>query len=266
MKKRLFFSAQVVLLSLCIGSLFVLVFQLSGNFNPLARFDHAKPSYNRIEAYDPSLARLNSLTKLRQYCDSIYSEQVFTGKSAGFENVYTDIVSSVVRDRFFHGYSYYSFEDNYMAAMLSKVTVPGLSALVIPDEILKYPYAACSQQAIVMMELLQSKGFKTRKIAFDDKTIYGGHFAFEVFYEGKWHFHDPDMEPDKTVLTNYGRPGIDFLVHNKDILLQAYHRYSQQEIVAVFSSYSYGAVNKFPAPKAAIFQNVNILGLLKKIC
>jgi hypothetical protein len=106
-----------------------------------------------------------------------------------------------------------------------------------------------------MMEVLKNKGFSTRKIVFTGKK-FGGHFAFEVFYGGSWHFHDPNLEPDKTLLNSYGRPGIDFLVHNPDILLKAYRNHSKEVIMDVFTSYTYGAVNKFPAPKAMIFQKI----------
>jgi hypothetical protein len=252
MKKRILFSMQMVLFGLFNFSLLATILQLSGDSNPLSRFDHDKPVYNHVEAYDPALGRLNSLEKLELYCDSIYAETVFTNNAVEFEKTYTDIVSSTIRNRFFHGYSYYGFGNNYLATFVSKTTIPGLSALVIPDDILQYPYAACSQQSIVMMEVLKDKGLITRKVSFQGKT--SGHFAFEVFHDGVWHFHDPNMEPDKTVLNNYGRPGIAFLARNPEILLQAYSRYPKEEVLDIFPSYSYGPVNKFPAPRAIIFQ------------
>jgi hypothetical protein len=254
MKRKILFSAQIALLLLFGFSFLAFIFQLTGKSNPLSKLeDSTKSVYNGIEAYDPSLSRLNSLEKLEQYCDSIYGEKAFAGGSIEFERTYTDIVSSAVRNRFFHGYSYYSINDNYLAKIVAKVTMPGLNALVIPDEILKHPYAACSQQSIVMMEVLKDKGLSTRKISFEGKK-FGGHFAFEVFYDGTWHFNDPNLEPDKSVLDNHGRPGIDFLVRNPDILTKAYAHRSSEEILDIFPTYSYGPVNKFPAPKALIFQ------------
>jgi len=254
MKKRLLISAQAVFLGLFILTLLATILQFMGKSNPLTRFDKDKPVLDRIEAYDPSLKRLNSLGKLEKYCDSMYASKSADGSPGSYENDYTDIVSNAVRNRFYHGFSYYGYGNNYLAAAISKVTIPGISALVIPDEILKYPYAACSQQALVMMEVLKNKSFKTRKVGFDNRTSYGGHFAFEVFYEGAWHFCDPDMEPDKEVLQAYNRPDIDFLVANKNVLLQAYHRYPKEQILAVFGSYFHGEVNEFPAPHAYIFQ------------
>src|SRR5206468_12316967 len=114
-------------------------------------------------------------------------------------------------------------------------------------DILKYPYAACSQQSIVFMEILKRKGFNTREVGFQGKT--SGHFCFEVDYNGGWHFYDPDMEPDTIILNAYNRPGIAFLARHKDILLKAYHQYPPELIMDIFPNYFYGSVNTFAAPK-----------------
>ena len=255
MKKRSLFLVQIILFGLFSFSLLATILQSSGTLNSLVRFEQSTPVYNHTEAYDPALSRLNSLGMLERYCDSIYSQRIFEDPAAQFQTTYTEVVSTTIRNRFFHGYSYYSFNDNYISTVSSKITIPGLNALVIPDEILKYPYAACSQQSLVMMEVLKHRGFKTRKVGFLGKK-FGGHFAFEVFYDNAWHFNDPNLEPDKNVLNDYGRPGIDFLVHNPDVLLKAYSRYPKEKIMDIFPNYFYGPVNTFPAPRAIIFQKI----------
>jgi hypothetical protein len=252
--KRLLYSAQVILFGLFNFFLLATCLQVFGDSNPLTKLDNKAMAYNNIEEYDPSLSRLNSVSKLVKYCDSLYLVTVSTNNQEEIKKDYTDIVSSVVRKRFYHGYSYYGFSNNYMALLVSKVTVPGLGAVVIPDDILKYPYAACSQQAIVMMEVLQSKGFETRKVSFQGKT--SGHFCFEVYFENGWHFYDTNMEPDINVLNSYGRPGIAFLVSHPDILLKAYRQYPKNEILDIFPTYTYGEINKFPASRALIFQKL----------
>lgn len=258
MKKRILFSAKVIFLILFVLSLLATLLQFTGKSNPLTRFNQPVPEYNRIESFDPALARLNSVQKLEQYCDSVYSERILLDNSTNFERTYTDVVSEVVRSRFYHGYSTYGYGDNYLASSIAKVTIPGLSSLVIPDEIMKYPYAACSQQAIIEMQVLEDKGFKTRKIIFHGKT-YGGHFAFEVFYEGGWHFHDPNMEPDKALLASYGMPNIDFLAHHPDLVVKAYNRRPKEQMLDIILNYSYGPVNTFPAKKAMLFQKATTL-------
>lgn len=252
--KRLLFTAQYILLGLFIFTLLATGLQALSDSNPLSKLDNKAPVYNNVEEYDPSLSRLNSIDKLVTYCDSLYLVKDFAMNQEEVKRDYTDIVSAVVRKRFYHGYSYYGFSQNYMALLLSKATISGLGAVVVPNDILKYPYAACSQQSIVMMEVLRSKGFDTRKVSFQGKT--SGHFCFEVYFEGGWHFYDTNMEPDPNVLNSYGRPGIEFLVNNPNILVKAYGRYPANEILDIFPTYQFGEINKFPAPKALIFQKL----------
>jgi hypothetical protein len=253
--KRVLYTAQVILLGLFGLSVLILLLQFTGNSNPFTKFDNAKPSYNNVEKYDPSLARLTNLEKLEQYCDSLYVANGYASNQENFEENYTILVSSVVSRRFYHGYSYYGFKDNYLAFLFSKVTNPGYSAVVVPNDILKFPFAACSQQSIVMMELLRAKGLKTRKISFLGK-VAGGHFCFEVFYNNSWHFFDPNMEPDVAVLNVYNRPGIAFLVNHPNVLLEAYRLHPKETILDIFPTYSYGEVDKFPAPTAIVFHKV----------
>ncbi len=255
--KRLLYSAKNILFGLFIITFSATCLQLLGSWNPLTFLDNKDPVFNREEEYDPSLARLNSIDKLVQYCDSIYLSKVFTKDQEEIKRDYTDVVSSVVRKRFYHGYSSYGFSSNFMSLLLSKVTVPGLDAVVVPDDIMKYPFAACSQQSIVMMEVLQSKGFETRKISFQGKI--SGHFCFEVYFGGSWHFYDTNMEPDVDVLNSYDRPGIAFLVNNPEILVKAYSKYPREEILDIFPTYTYGEINKFPAPRAIVFQKATKL-------
>ena len=102
------------------------------------------------------------------------------------------------------------------------------------------------------MEILNRKGFPTRKVKFQGKQR--GHFCFEVYYNNDWHFYDPDMEPNVAVLTAYKRPGIDFLTKHPDVLYKAYQQYPKDKVADIFMNYSYGAINTFAAPKAIIFQ------------
>ncbi len=210
--------------------------------------------YNYTEEFDPTLKELNSVDKLASFCDSLFKEETRTNSVTSYEQIYSDIASSVVRKRFYHGYSLYGFSNNYMAMFLAELTKDGFSAIVIPDDILKYPFAACSQQSIVFMEILARKGFITRKVGFHGKIT--GHFCFEVYYEGSWHFYDPDMEPDVNVLNSYNRPSIAFLACHQDILLKAYRKWSTTLVLDIFPNYSYGRVNTFAAPRAIIFQKL----------
>jgi len=190
------------------------------------------PKFAYREDFDPSLLRLNTVDKLVTYCDSLYSEKIYKGEQVKFQETFPAIVSAVIRDRFYHGYSSYRIKNNFLAALVSRFSMKGLSAIVIPDDILKYPYAACSQQSIVMMEILERKGFTTRKVGFQGKL--NGHFCFEAYYDGGWHFYDPDMEPDVTVLNAYNHPSIALLARHPDILVKAYHQYPAEQVLDIF--------------------------------
>jgi hypothetical protein len=252
--KRLFFFLQLGFFIVFNFFLLLTVYQLAGPGVSIQGLVRREPHYNHIEEFDSSLTRLNSLNKMATYCDSLYSENTYTKGPTQFEESYPDVVSSIVRKRFYHGYSYYGYKNNFLAQLVAKFSLTGLNAIVIPDDILQYSYAACSQQSIVFMEILKRKGFITRKVGFNGKA--SGHFCFEVYYDGAWHFCDPDMEPDTTVLNAYNRPGIAFLVHHPGVLLKAYHQYPAEKVLNIFPNYTYGAVNAFAAPKAIIFQQV----------
>lgn len=221
-------------------------------------FDYKTPVYNNQEAFDPSLMRLNSLSRLQEYCDSLFKVTNSTNCPDKYELNYTNIVGSVIRKRFYWGYSSYSFNNNYIAVLFSKFTQWGFAATVIPDDILKYPNAACSQQSIVMMEVLKKKGFITRKIGFFGNNKIG-HFAFEVYYKNNWHFHDPTLEPDTAVLNKYSRPDIKFIGEHPAILLAAYKESHKDKsfLLDVFSHYSYGKPNSILAPHAFIFHQIS---------
>ena len=234
------------------------VYQLiASSSNRMQRLSYSEPEYDNKEEFDPTLVRLNSIDKLSDYCDSLYLTIYPQNSSTSIDELYPEIASSVIIKRFYHGYSLYGFNSNYMAMALAQVSIKGLSAIVIPNDILKYPYAACSQQSIVLMELLQSKGYKTRSVGFNSSIT--GHFTFETYYDNGWHYNDPNKEPDVAVLKAYNNPSIAYLNQHPDLLLKAYHQYPRDYVMKVFTNYSYGAINSFPASKAIIFQKASKL-------
>lgn len=204
------------------------------------------------EHFDPSLSKLNSIDRFIIYCDSIYGSN--TIKPSDSEQ-YANIVSETLRDRFYHGYSYYGIGDNSFAYILAPFIKRDLDAIVIPDDILKHPMAACSQQSIVGMEVYKKKGFSVRKVGFFAKG-YGGHFCFEAFFEGKWHFFDSDLEPQLSIMAENHFPSIAELVQNDSLLHKIYFLKDRNLIDKLFFTYAYGPTNKFPAPRARIFQYV----------
>ena len=252
--KKLFYLLQPVLFLAFNFFLLMAAYQLAESSSTINYPDKKEnPLFSFKEDFDPSLIKLNSLDKIADYCDSLYAEKSYSQKIK-FEEAFPEIVSAVIRNRFYHGYSLYGTNNNFLGVLFSKISMSGLRAIVIPDDILKYPYAACSQQSIVFMEILKRKGFSTRKVGFKGKTY--GHFCFETYYDGGWHFYDPDMEPDVAVLNAYHRPSIAILARHTNILLKAYQQYPSEEVLDIFPNYFYGPVNTFAAPRAIIFQQL----------
>jgi hypothetical protein len=62
------------------------------------------------EEYDSTLFyRLQSVPDLLSYADSIL------GSDSRQTRLYSELLTSTIRKRFYHGYSYYSAEDNWLA-------------------------------------------------------------------------------------------------------------------------------------------------------
>ena len=251
--KRTYFLLQSILLSGFVFALFFSICEISGTSGGFKKFNYDNPRYDGKEEFDPSLSRLNNVDIISTYCDSLYNSTPATAKT-NFYTDYTNVVRKVVRKRFYHGYSTYGFGNNYIALLGEVFYKKGISSIVIPDELLKYPFAACSQQSIVVMEILKRKKFVTRKVGFP--PVGGaGHFCLEVYYDKNWHFVDPDMEPSLAVLAAYNYPDANFLAANKDIIRKAYANSDPERAVALFSgNIFYGTPNTFPASIGKLYQ------------
>lgn len=204
----------------------------------------------KSEHFDPAFSRLNSLSKFENYCDSAYGGVQI---NASDTEQYAALISRTLRERFYHGYSYYSIGQNSFAFLFAPLIKKDLGAIVIPDDILKHPMAACSQQSIIGMEVFKNKGIPVRKVGFFADS-YGGHFCFEAFFGGKWHFFDPDLEPKLSVMIANHFPSISELVKEDTLLQKLYFRRDKEFVEKLFFTYSYGDVNKFPAPRARFYQ------------
>jgi hypothetical protein len=141
--------------------------------------------YDHKENFDPALLYLNSIDKLEKHIDSLAQRKRITPGT--FE--YAELVTDVIKYRFYHGFSHFTLSENWIATFSEKVMGYGLDSKVKPDDILKNEYAACSQQSMVMMEILKRKKISYRSVGFPH------HFALEVSVGGKWYYFDPNMEP-----------------------------------------------------------------------
>jgi hypothetical protein len=103
--------------------------------------------------------------------------------------------------------------------------------------------------------LLRRKGFTTRKVIFTNGKE-NGHFAFETFYNGSWHFSDPNLEPNRELLISRNNPSVATLAADKELLLAAYAHLPKQKVLGIFGKFAYGVPNKFPAPRAVFYQHI----------
>ena len=151
---------------------------INTDINPELEFD-------KKERFDPALGYINTPEKLEHNIDSIAeSKDIAIGS---FE--YVQIAESVIKRRFYHGFSHFSLSENWIAALSGRFIDESLACKVNPEDILEHPNAACSQQSIVLMAFLYKKNISYRKIGFPH------HYAMEVMADGEWFFSDPNMEP-----------------------------------------------------------------------
>jgi len=201
-----------------------------------------KPGYNKIEIYNPSLSSINSVQKLIDYSDSI-SQKKYAHNSLE----YAMVVSNVLEQRFYHGFSVYSLQKDWIAAVTQYLVGHDVANPVNPEDILKYPYAGCSQQAIVLTAVMKRNKVHFRSLGFPH------HYTTELQFNNSWYYFDTDMEPDMSEADR----NLIYWKHDADSLKKFYHKNptvaewafgnSQKAIV--------GKIDAEAAPNASLFQN-----------
>ncbi|MFC1732814.1 hypothetical protein ACFL6I_21135 [candidate division KSB1 bacterium] len=209
--------------------------------------DNCKNETTVNEKYDSKLSTVNSIDKCIKFCNPEDNIKIFDS----LQFVYR--LDSLLKYRFFHGYSRYGFKDNFLIYALSILIYGDVSAIVNPNHLIQKDYAACSQQAIIFMEVLKQRGFKVRKVGLQS------HFCSEVYYSGKWHFFDTNQEAEFDDIATV--PGIEELINDKSLLYKAYansHSMDTASIERVFNAdfLEIGKENEFPAKRMLLFQNV----------
>lgn len=207
--------------------------------------------YNGKERFHPGLNNINSIDKLEIYIDGAASMEKIDTHSAE----YIQLISYIISCRFYHGFSHFKLSENWIAAVGEKVTGIGLSCKVQPEEILQNAYAACSQQALVMMEILKRKQIDYRKVGFPH------HYALEVKNNGRWYYFDPNMEP----YMNLHQRLHESWKENNDTLKQYYDPAKHDNLSYQFGKgqkAEFGPVNEVPAKNLRFFQSTT--GILSK--
>ena len=199
--------------------------------------DYQKNNGHSWEVYDPSY-----FLKYKTIHDIIDSADLQCSSKIN-SLTYYNYIANIIRKRFYHGFSYYSMSDNPFIFLSGKFIWSDLSAIVIPEDIMKHPMAACSQQAMVLMEIFRKKGINYRKVSFSH------HYAVEGWIEGEWRYFDTDVEPQ----FHEKRESLDKLISENrfDSVYSAVFRMDDFRTATLH--HTYGRVNESPAPRAELF-------------
>ena len=116
--KRFYLICTCLALLLFSATFISAVFEFTGAPSSIASLNYQTEKYQYNEAFDPSLARLDNLTRLTDYCDSLLSvKKGLSNNNINAEKELPLIASEVVRNRFYHGLSSFGFGNNYLAYM-----------------------------------------------------------------------------------------------------------------------------------------------------
>lgn len=193
------------------------------------------------ESFEPQLVlKLSSVNDVLVFTDSVAKEKGTDSTQLAWANE----LSEVIKNRFYHGYSYYSIQENWVASVSGSLFWSHLSAIVLPDDVLKYPNAACSQQSIVLMECFRRKGIPFRKVGYDH------HYALEGEIDGKWYYFDPNLEP---VFDKVSRKSIDTIFIMQEEYAIYNNRLDSATVQWGLANRTIGEVNAAPAPQASLF-------------
>lgn len=199
------------------------------------------PQYSHYESYDPQLSYINSIDKLIFVADSIATP----GNIKQGSLPYALIINKIISNHFFHGFSHFTLDKNWIAAAGEYCFGHNLSCIVKADDILKYGYAGCSQQAIVLIEAMKRKNIPYRSVGFPH------HYALQLKLDEKWYFFDPNMEP---VISDSERTN-NTLLFSADSIKKYYDRKHFTDLDWKFGNGkpALGKENAVIAPNAKIF-------------
>lgn len=185
--------------------------------------------------------KIQSLDDLEKYANTIESDPT---KLAYWNNM-----AYLLRNRFYHGFSAASLEENWIAAIAGYFYSPKIyfQYNVLPDDIMKYPMAGCSQQGIILQTLLKNKGINYKTVQFNH------HYAVTAEIEGKWYFFDTNIEPK---FVNGNRPSVDKL-SDIQYVEKIYPQFTENEVIKTLGTPHLSENNPPLASNMTIFHKVS---------
>lgn len=221
-------------------SLILCFITLLPNFLPYHLERLTEPSQKlKHEVFDPELAEnVKSLEDIEKLLEKKEPQTL----------EYWNDAAAILRERFYHGFSAYALNENWIAAFMGYVFSPKIyfQSIVLPEDILKYPMAGCSQQGIVLQTLFKRKGIDYKTVAFNH------HYAVAAFIEGRWYFFDTNIEP---VFINGRRPTLSD-IEGSDYLKHIYPNFSSEEVERLLGNPNETLVNPFLAPNMTLFHKI----------
>jgi hypothetical protein len=207
----------------------------------LEKLAEVEEKYHYDKFNQDTFLKIQSIQDLEQYANKLESD---SNKISYWNNV-----DMLLRNRFYHGFSAYSFKENWIAAVLGYFYSPNIyfQYTVLPEDIMKYPMAGCSQQGIVLQTLFRKKGINYKTIQFN------AHYAVAGKIEGRWYFFDTNIEP---TFKNGKRPSVDKL-DNFEYVEDIYPQLSNEEVERVLGKPQLSEDNPQLATNMAIFHKIS---------
>jgi hypothetical protein len=142
------------------------------------------------ESFMPELSYINSEEKL----DYIVRAELSRSKN---DTAHTLLfLHDLLKNRFYHSYSEFTWNQNWISLLCGKLVWSDFKFPVIPNDILKFPMASCSQQGLVFQNQLAKLNIRFSIISFyPNEKVNAGHYAVSAFYSKNWHFFDSNLEP-----------------------------------------------------------------------
>ena len=204
-----------------------------------------------FEKYDQDLIKINSIKKFDSLVNSNFIKFGDTTRTILF-------IDDFLKKRFYHSYSSFSFKENWVAVVCSKLFWNNFRFPVAPDDILQNPMAACSQQGILFQDQLHKLKIPYETIAFKSckDNIEFGHYAVSAFYSNTWHFYDTNQEP---VIIDSTMPSIETIIKTK-LYEKMYVSPSNISSQSFFKTRSYvrSHHNVYSAPRMFQFHKVSL--------
>ena len=192
----------------------------------------------------------NSLNSIKSYSDEI--KKRLTSQELNYQRAsdsYIKKIEEVVSDNFIHHDLLYRSQDHWLGYLLAKTGLPKIKNILFvlkPEHIALAKHAMCSQQAILVQEILKHDGHNYASIGFYSPTF--GHFATAAFIEGKSYYLDTNMSPGHI---NDGEIIPKLLTKNSSEVKRLYSPWTNESYIKTsiknFSSY--------PARNGLIIQN-----------